>query len=176
MTFARDAARAPGEAPPPNLALVSIRPGPIEIVESLSSSSGEERDLGAATGSPPGWRVALAGVPDEPAKLALRSGSAVLGWMTPRGPLAVPALWDPEHAVCRVAGSVLARAEAPSEGPACLCLDSTHGKGPAAKHGLLLRGSGRFSAEGDVGSVAIDPDRITYWTGFETGTVAATPS
>jgi hypothetical protein len=174
LAFARDAARAPARAAPPNLALVSVRPGAIEIVPSptVEMRRRTRPPGGDATGdSLRGWAQRLSDVPQEAAALALAPGPAVLGWLTPGGPLAIPAAWEPERARARVPWAVLARAGALPDGSACLCLDADSGKGPAAKDGVLLRGPGHIAAQGDMGLVSIEPDRVTYWTGFETGTV-----
>jgi hypothetical protein len=92
----------------------------------------------------------------------------VLGWTSPDGPLALPAAWDPARSAVRVTASALPTAG--EEAPACVCLDVTHGKGPAAKSGLLLRGPGRIDDDGET--VFLQPERVTYWQGFDTGTVA----
>jgi pyridoxamine 5'-phosphate oxidase-like protein len=162
LGFARDAA---ARSSPPDLVLVSVRPRAIELVRHPP-----ERDADGRRASPGPWKSALEQVPSELAALALRPGPAVLGWMTPHGPLAVPARWEPGRA--RVRWSPLADQGASSAGPACLCLDVTHGRGPNAKEGLLLRGEGRAGAGGDVRSVSLRPDRITYWRGVETETIA----
>ena len=177
LGFARDAMLAPARAAPPNLVLVSVE---ADRIEPLPSDSRKQREAAnarreALTGSGPRgrWREWLAGIPEQAAVLARVPGPAVLGWLTPAGPLALPATWDPRHLRARAPWSPLASADAGREGPACLCLDITRGRGPAAKEGLLLRGSGRLTQRGDVASVTLELERITYWSGFDVGTVAA---
>jgi hypothetical protein len=40
-----------------------------------------------------------------------------------------------------------------------------------AKHGVLLRGTGTISGDGDDAQAALTADRVTWWDGFDTGTV-----
>jgi hypothetical protein len=170
MTFARDAARVPGRAQP-NLALVSVRPLAIEVVAGRKPAEPQPDEEPLAS-----WSERLEGVPGIAARLVPVPGPAVLAWLTPQGPVAVPAQWDPASSTAAdVAWPLLERAGAPSEGKACLCLDGSHGKGPIAKYGVLLRGTGRG---GEDGRAAIAPDRVTWWDGFDTGTaaVAAAPA
>jgi hypothetical protein len=54
-----------------------------------------------------------------------------------------------------------------------VCIDESVGLGPLAKSGRLLRGPGHARLRGDIASVALEPERITRWKGFETSTVAA---
>jgi len=162
LAFARDAATASGASSPTELVLVSVRPRAIEI----APNDLEPRPAGgepAADGHP------YAGVPEDLADLARSPGPVVLGWSTPDGPLAVPACWDDGKA--QVHWPPPASAGADTAGPACLCFDVVDGRGPIAKSGLMLRGRGRVRGRGASRSVALDPDRVTWWRGFETGTV-----
>lgn len=98
---------------------------------------------------------------------------AVLGWLAPDGPLALPARWDESRRRAQVPAAPLIAAGGPRTAPACLCVDESEGPGPLAKRGRLLRGTGRARVRGETASVALDPDRVTRWKGFETRTAPA---
>ena len=170
LGFARDSMRTPARAAPPNLVLVSVEAERAEVLKTGAGSRSAAKQPPA--GPPRGrWRDWLAGVPDGAGALARTPGPAVLGWLTADGPLALPVEWDPRRLRARAPWPPFADLD--REGPACLCLDVSHGRGPAAKEGVLLRGPGRVAKRLDLATVAIEPQRITYWTGFDTGTVAA---
>jgi hypothetical protein len=97
---------------------------------------------------------------------------AVLGWMAPGGPIALPAKWDPQTERARVPASPLKEAGGARTAAACVCVDESDGLGPLAKRGTLLRGQGRAVLRGDVASVALAPERITRWKGFQVQTAA----
>jgi hypothetical protein len=99
---------------------------------------------------------------------------AVLGWMTPDGPLALPARWDPEQERARVPAAPFKAAGRGRTAPACVCVDQSGGRlGPIAKRGILVRGAGRATVRGDTATVALEADRITRWKGFDTTTTPA---
>jgi pyridoxamine 5'-phosphate oxidase-like protein len=98
---------------------------------------------------------------------------AVLGWMAPGGPIALPAQWDARTERARVPASPLKEAGGSRTAAACVCIDESEGPGPLAKRGRLLRGQGHATLRGDVASVALEPERITRWKGFQTQTAAA---
>jgi hypothetical protein len=97
--------------------------------------------------------------------------SAVLGWSTPSGPVALPARWieDTQRAV--VPAGPLRAAGGPRRAAACICIDRSAGPGPAAKRGELLRGTARVRLRSDVATVALDVERITRWRGVQTETM-----
>jgi nitroimidazol reductase NimA-like FMN-containing flavoprotein (pyridoxamine 5'-phosphate oxidase superfamily) len=99
----------------------------------------------------------------------------VLGWLTPSGPLALPARWDSDTERARVPGDPLRAAGGPRTAPACLCLDESDGLGPLAKRGHLLRGEGQARIRGQNASVVLKTTRTTRWKGFETRTTVARP-
>lgn len=90
---------------------------------------------------------------------------AVLGWLGPDGPLALPARWDAAAARARVGWHTVPAAR--TSAPACICLDESDGPGPAAKHGVLVRGRGSVAGGG---SVRMHAERVSWWDGFDTGT------
>jgi hypothetical protein len=101
------------------------------------------------------------------------SAQSVLGWMADGGPIALPARWDARTGRARVPAAPLKAAGGSRTAAACLCIDESEGPGPLAKRGRLLRGRGRATLRGDIASVALEPERITRWKGFQTQTAAA---
>jgi hypothetical protein len=99
--------------------------------------------------------------------------AAVLGWMTPDGPLALPARWDPEREHARIPAAPLKETGRARTALACVCIDESGGLGPLAKRGRLLRGTGHARVRGDTATVALKVDRVTRWRGFDTKTTAA---
>jgi hypothetical protein len=99
--------------------------------------------------------------------------SAVLGWMAPGGPVALPARWDPRTERARVPAPPIKKAGRSRTAAACVCIDESEGLGPVAKRGRLLRGQGRATLRGDVASVALEIERITRWKGLQTQTAVA---
>jgi len=104
------------------------------------------------------------------------SAQAVLGWMAADRPIALPARWDPRTKRARVPADPLRNAGGSRTAAACICIDESEGPGPLAKRGTLLRGHGRATLRGDIASVALEPERITRWKGFQTQTEAAADS
>jgi nitroimidazol reductase NimA-like FMN-containing flavoprotein (pyridoxamine 5'-phosphate oxidase superfamily) len=98
---------------------------------------------------------------------------AVLGWMTPDGPIALPARWDEESSRARVPASSLKTAGGPRKAAASICVDESRGAGPLAKRGRLLRGQGQARLRGESATVTVQVERVTRWKGFETKTAAA---
>jgi Pyridoxamine 5'-phosphate oxidase len=98
---------------------------------------------------------------------------AVLGWTTPRGPIALPTRWDMGTSRARVPAGPLRSVGGPRTSPACVCLDESGGPGPLAKKGRLLRGPGHARLRGDTASVALQVERVTRWKGFEVETAEA---
>jgi Pyridoxamine 5'-phosphate oxidase len=98
---------------------------------------------------------------------------AVLGWMAPGGPIALPAKWDAQARRARVPAGPFKAAGGSRTAAACVCIDESEGLGPLAKRGRLLRGHGRATVRGEVASIALEPQRITRWKGSQTHTVRA---
>jgi hypothetical protein len=97
---------------------------------------------------------------------------AVLGWMAPSGPIALPARWNAATERARVPAAPFKAAGRSRSAAACICIDESEGLGPLAKRGRLLRGHGHATLRGDVASVALEPERITRWKGFQTQTAS----
>ena len=99
--------------------------------------------------------------------------SAVLGWTTPGGPIALPARWHPDRHRALVPAAQLRAAGGARRARACVCIDESEGPGPLAKGGRLLRGEGHAKLRGEIASVAIEVERVTRWKGFRTQTTPA---
>ena len=130
------------------------------------------RDL-AVRGAPP---QALAPLSIRVEALDLLDGwsaSAVLGWMAARGPIALPARWDPRTERARVPAAPLKDAGGARTAAASVCIDESEGPGPLAKRGRLLRGQGHARLRGDTASVQLQVERVTRWKGFQVQTAAA---
>ena len=130
------------------------------------------RDVAGQRVQPP----ALAPVSVRPESVDVFEGwpaDAVLGWMGNEGPVALPARWDAEGCSARVPAAPLRAAGDARRAPACVCLDESDGRGPLAKRGSLVRGTGHARIRGETAVVTLEPERVTRWRGFKTSTVAA---
>jgi hypothetical protein len=139
---------------PPDVVFAAIRP-----YEMTSVKRPAPAPRAAATAEP-----LLADVPADLLALAQRPGPVVLALETEQGPLALPASWDPQTSHAQVDPSSVPEHAATR---ACVCFDTTRGRGPAAKAGLLLRGDGHASGRGRI---AVDPTRVTWWQGLAVAT------
>jgi hypothetical protein len=95
---------------------------------------------------------------------------AVLGWTADDGPVALPARWNGDTNRAQVPAVPFKAAGRARSAAACVCIDDSDGLGPLAKRGRLVRGQGRATLRGDTASVALEPDRVTRWKGFEVKT------
>jgi hypothetical protein len=109
-------------------------------------------------------------LPAEVASLPAGDGDAVLGWLSPAGPLTLPATWEAGRGRARVPGELTELAGIGEQGPACVTFDATDGARPTSKRGLMLRGTGRLGSAGRARTAAIDVDRASWWVGFRIGT------
>ncbi len=107
-----------------------------------------------------------------------RLPGCAIGITTPVGPVAVPAIWDAEHGSAVVRRDVLARLSPMVDAGACITLDRHADRRADEKVGLILRGRPLLRrlpqahpfADGHVG-VALGVERVTWWYGFESGTM-----
>jgi hypothetical protein len=97
---------------------------------------------------------------------------AVLGWDAPGGVVVLPARAADSEARATVPAVLaqLSDVTAETSSPACLVVDDYNRPGPAAKAGVLLRGTGTVTYDGALGRVALDVERETTWDGAETRT------
>lgn len=91
--------------------------------------------------------------------------TAVLGWMSQAGPLALPVRWDAGRQAAAVDPAAVDMLGLRRQGPGCLVVDDYGGAGPWAKQGTAIRGSGQLAEHNDGVWVAIEPERVTNWSG-----------
>jgi hypothetical protein len=149
--FARDAMTGRlGRSLPPRRVLIRLRPTRAAVVDGVAV------------------RESLGDWPGEatPGAEPLRgSRDAVLGWLGPDGPVALPARSDDERAYVPPAAAALAAL--PAEAPACVVYDDYGSPGPAAKTGTLRRGTGTLDPDG---TAVVTVARTTEWDGVRTST------
>lgn len=146
--------------------LIAIHPDTAVVVE--------EAALRTVAGGDPSWSALADLLPAPVAPLLGTAGDAVLGLMTPDGPVPLPASWDPKSAKIRVPLAALKALNAPTSGAASLTLDHSEGSRPTGFRGIVVQGDATRSG----GSVRLTPRTASWWRGFETGTVkvADTPA
>jgi hypothetical protein len=147
--FARDALTGRiGKGVPPRRILIRLRPTRAALLDGTN--------VVARDGDWPGT------VPDT-TRPALPGGSdAVVGWLGPDGPVALPARLDGDTAYVPTAAAALAAL--PGEAPACFVTDDYGAPGPAAKTGTLLRGTGVLRD----GVATIEVEKTVTWDGVTT--------
>ena len=98
----------------------------------------------------------------------------VVGWSHDGDPLVLPARCGDAMDVAWVPGALPGQFDVGADSaPACLAVDAYVAPGPAAKTGLLRRGTATPSPEKDVVRLDLDVERDTTWDGAETRTVPA---
>jgi hypothetical protein len=108
--------------------------------------------------------LARSGAPGDPAGPA--AGDHVVAALP--GPVAVPARWREDAAELEVAAAVLDRLDLDRAFPLAFVGDEYRAPGPAAKQGLLVRGTGR---RGDrPGVVHVDAQAVVAWDGVDSDT------
>lgn len=133
---------------------------------------------GGVAGRPRGGRRPRLprGIPPWVASIATGRQACTVGWETPDGPLALPAVWDPLGWCAEIATAVAALVTPSSRSAAaCIALDRSVALRPSSYAGLVLRGQGRLEGSRDDGSLrlALATERVSWWSGFTTGTVEA---
>lgn len=99
---------------------------------------------------------------------------AVIGWSARGAPLVLPGRCDETMETAWVPRSLPAELSVgDATSGACLAVDSYVAPGPAAKTGLLRRGTATPTPERDVVRLSLSAERDTSWDGAETRTVPA---
>jgi hypothetical protein len=99
---------------------------------------------------------------------------AVVGWSPDGTPVVLPARCDATMDTAWVSGKLPAGLRPTDEtAPACVAVDAYVAPGPAAKTGLLRRGSATAHCDEDVVRLDFHVERDTTWDGAETRTVPA---
>lgn len=163
---------------PARRVLVCISPERVALVRGATVTDrrgpGGSRVVPDEVASAPaiGERLDLPQVPEDLVSLACRSRvSAVLGWQTGLGPLALPAHWHGDRGWASVPAALL---QGVSVSEVALCLEHEEGDQLGDQKGLLVRGRGKVVGSRDeYAAVAIEPDRATFWEGAEAETVDA---
>lgn len=148
---------------------------PVFATRNALEAAAFARDV-LVSGAQPQLMTALSVRVEELDRLDGWSAHAVLGWMAAAGPIALPARWDPQTNRAQVPAAPLRDAGGARTAAACLCIDESEGRGPLAKRGSLLRGQGHARLRGEIATVALQPDRVTSWDGFQTQTVPVAES
>lgn len=84
------------------------------------------------------------------------------------GDIVVPVRWDAETCQATVLAEAL---QGWSGGPAAVVVDDYVRPGPAAKQGVLLRGTASVSVEGRLATLTLDTEKIAAWADAETASV-----
>jgi hypothetical protein len=123
-------------------------------------------------GTPPASPVPhLAALPAAQRRLLADDAAVVLGWQSLSGAaLALPARWRAGGLETSAEAMILAGAASGS--PACVTAERSRYR-LKTKQGVLLRGDGHARRDGAAVRVTLDADRITWWTGEETESLAA---
>ena len=154
--FARDTVTGRlGRKLPPRRVLIRLRPTRAALLDGVA--------VGATVGDWPGAEPGAAGDPLHGDR------DAVVGWLGPDGPVALPARWDEGERRAEVPVAAASLAGLPEEAPACVVVDDYGRPGPAAKSGTLLRGTGRLRG----GTATIEVAKTTSWDGIQTSTTRA---
>lgn len=105
--------------------------------------------------------------------------ACTVGWDDGEGPLALPGTWDPAtwrtELAPSVVGLVAPRLRVVS---ASVALDRSVALRPSSYTGLVMRGSGWLEGPSDDNRtvwLAMDTERVSWWSGFDKGTVRALP-
>jgi len=118
--------------------------------------------------------LSLDGVPQRAAATVSARHDAALGWSTPSGPVVLPANSLEGDATVLVPAQALRVSGAADGDAACLSFDGGLALRPTRLAGAMLRGRGTIlSRRGALATVALDVERVSWWSGFRTGTVQA---
>lgn len=150
---------------------LALLDGP-EVVEHWGRWPGTDLLLHGAP--PPVPAPDLTPLPADLRPLLGDDAAVILGWQSLAGaPLALPARWRTGPAGhLETSAEALVLAGAASAGPACVTAERS-GHRLNTKRGVLLRGDGHVRRDGATARVALDADRVTWWTGEQKATSGA---
>jgi hypothetical protein len=123
--------------------------------------------------APPSLDDLLRNLPPRVAATLDDPRPASLGWSTPSGCVVLPATGTATPGRVTVASAALDHAGGPRAQPegACVTVHDSPGLRPSTFHGAVLRGEGRVARHGaERSTVAVAAERISWWSGFESGT------
>jgi hypothetical protein len=183
--YLRDLLSLPAGALPYDRALIAIRPQRALLVEGdavvarwgrwSSRRVAAKADSNGVVGAD--VTDLLRKVPSESAEASHHGGACVAGWTDASGPLALPASWDPVRRVATVSADLVDAARLGRHSPVCITLDHCAGIRPTRFRGVMLRGQGHAAApRGRSVRINVQVARITWWNGFNAGTVESASS
>lgn len=144
LGYAREQALVPARWWPHNRVVVRLAPDAARVVAVPDG----------ATGLPPALPTS---VPADVRRAVAGRRSVVLVHGRER-PLVIPATWDASFALAGADGAPVA-----AEGPAAVALHGEEEVGPLGFRGIVVHG--------EVGDGRLRPQRLTWWRGFDVGTV-----
>lgn len=116
-----------------------------------------------------GEEVDLDQVPGSIADLANESrAEAALGWRSPSGPVVLPARWHPQRSLVSTPAILL---EGITESPVAMCLEND-ADGVEELKGFVIRGTGSVVGSNGFAAIAIEQQKVTYWSGSDIRTVS----
>jgi hypothetical protein len=179
--FLRDMVAGTGDLSVYDRVLVAIEPdrGMLFDGDELRHSWGRWRRI-----SGPRLQRPDAAVPDLDALVAAlppgvvdaleRPQSASLGWSSPTGAVALPALDAMPDGRVQVPTAALDALGAAPRARACITFHNSESRRPSGFRGVILRGEGRVVRRGAARTtVAVAAERVSWWSGFRSGTARA---
>jgi hypothetical protein len=116
----------------------------------------------------------LADVPPAVVGALDNTDSASVGWRCPTGPVVLPALNAQADGHVQVATAALDVVGAPARAQACATFHVADSVRPSTYRGVILRGEGRVVRRSAARStVEVAADRVSWWSGFHSGTARA---
>jgi hypothetical protein len=100
-----------------------------------------------------------------------RPDSATLGWSTPGGAIALPVLHANGEGRVQVPAAALAALGGPTRARASVTFHNSESPRPSGFRGVILRGEGRvLHRSRSRATVAVATERVSWWSGFRSGT------
>jgi hypothetical protein len=116
----------------------------------------------------------IAALPDGVGAALGRADSASLGWSTPTGAVALPALHAGQDGRVQVPTVALDAVGGGGRGAACVTFHDSESRRPSGFRGVILRGEGRVQRRGAARTtVDVAAERVSWWSGFRSGTSEA---
>lgn len=93
---------------------------------------------------------------------------AALGWSSSSGPVVLPARWHPQRSLASTPAILL---EGVTRSPVTMCLENDR-DAVEELHGLVIRGTGSVVGSNGYAAIAIEQEKVTYWSGSDIHTVS----
>ena len=119
----------------------------------------------------PVTKIPIKGVPRRAARALKEHRSCAVGWELPWGALVMPGRMRAGGSAVDVPAEIMRLGAADSRSRVCVTLD--RGSDRAGKFaGIVVRGDGTVTRRaGEALRIGLTTDRISWWSGFKTGTV-----